>query len=325
MLTQPSKVFLPISGLAFLFGLVYVIATRDEAGLTLMLTLSGVSAFAGVVLAGARQNEFAPVVPADAPPPEWRPVAPIRPVGGAGWGVAGALAAGLVVVGLVAPTLVALAGIVLGAATVVGWMASVSSERTGRRANLLPLGIPVVGMFTIFALMFFMSRVLLAVPSKEASTAIAMLVAVAILIGASIVALRPALSSKALIAILAVSGLLLTAGGVVAAVVGERETEHHGAAHEPVEVVAKNIQFLEKELHFKTGLPAEMHFENDDAVPHNVAIYTDESARQDIFVGEVIIGPNKSVDYKFTPPPPGTYFFRCDIHPAMAGPVKVDP
>ena len=325
MLTEPSKVFLPISALAFLFGLAYVMATGDEAGLTLMLTLSGVSAFAGVVLAGARENEFAPVVSPEAAPPEWRPVAPIRPVGGAGWGVVGALAAGLAVVGLVAPTLVALAGIVLGAATVVGWMASVSSERTGRRANLLPLGIPAVGLFSIFALMFFMSRVLLAVPSKEASTAIAMLVAVAILIAASIVALRPAMSSRALVAILAVSGVLLTGGGLVAAVAGERETEHHGPAHEPVEVVAKNIQFAEKELTFTAEQPVEMHFENDDAVPHNVAIYTDESARRDIFVGEVIIGPNKSVEYDFTAPPPGTYFFRCDIHPAMAGPVHVAP
>jgi plastocyanin len=324
MLTESSKIFLPITALAVVFAFIYVIATGDEFGFTILITLGTSAAFAGVVLAGARQNEFAPAVAPDAPPPQMRPVVPMRPVRGGGWPIAGALAAGLVVVGLVTPTIVAVAGMVVGAAAIVGWMASVTSARTGRQANLLPIGIPVVGLFTIFSLMFFMSRVLLAVP-EAASTGIALVVAVVILVAASAVAFRPGMSSKAIIGVLTVFCLLFVAGGLVAAFIGEREIEEHGAHAEPIDMTAKGIAFLEKDIHLKANSPAEIHFENDDPAPHNVAIYTDDTAKQDIFVGEVIIGPNESVDYDFEAPAPGTYFFRCDIHPNMAGNVDVAP
>jgi plastocyanin len=39
-----------------------------------------------------------------------------------------------------------------------------------------------------------------------------------------------------------------------------------------------------------------------------------------IFVGQIITGPSATIDYKFTAPiTPGTYFFRCDVHPSMNG------
>lgn len=323
MLTESSKVLFPISAVAFVMGIAYAFATGDPAGITLFLTLGFVAAFGGTALAGARQNELAPVVEADAPPPRMRPVAPVRPIGGAGWPVAGALAAGLLVVGLVAPAIVAVAGMVLAGVTVVGWMASVSSDRTGRSTNLMPVGIPVVGLFAIFALMFFMSRILLAVP-ESASTAIALLVAVVILGAASVLAVRPAMSSKAIMTVLVVGGVVMMAGGIIAGLIGEREIGHEGAAHAgPVDMVAKNIQFEEKEITLQAGGPAEIRFVNDDAAPHNVAIYTAPDANEDIFVGGVILGPNKSINYEFTAPPAGSYYFRCDIHPNMQGTVSV--
>ena len=55
-----------------------------------------------------------------------------------------------------------------------------SADTTGRQINLLPIGIPVLGLFCIASLMFFMSRILLAVP-EQASTFIALAVAVIIL------------------------------------------------------------------------------------------------------------------------------------------------
>jgi len=63
-----------------------------------------------------------------------------------------------------------------------------------------------------------------------------------------------------------------------------------------------------------------MNFENrDDGIPHNVAVYTDSSASRVIFRGEIITGPAE-VTYTFTAPEePGTYFFRCDVHPSMNG------
>ncbi|MFH0768224.1 MAG: cupredoxin domain-containing protein [Chloroflexota bacterium] len=60
-------------------------------------------------------------------------------------------------------------------------------------------------------------------------------------------------------------------------------------------------------------------FDNKDSVPHNVAIYTDSSATNLIFRGDIFSGP-KVMNYEFTTPAtPGTYFFRCDVHPFMMG------
>ncbi len=56
-------------------------------------------------------------------------------------------------------------------------------------------------------------------------------------------------------------------------------------------------------------------FENKDTVPHNLAVYTDETATTICFVGETITGP-KTITYNFiAPKEPGVYFFRCDTHP----------
>lgn len=53
---------------------------------------------------------------------------------------------------------------------------------------------------------------------------------------------------------------------------------------------------------------------------HNIAIYEDSAATKSIMVGEFIPG-GQTATYQFTAPStPGTYFFRCDIHPfAMHG------
>jgi plastocyanin len=67
-------------------------------------------------------------------------------------------------------------------------------------------------------------------------------------------------------------------------------------------------------------------FNNKESIPHNVAIYTDSSAQTVIFRGDVITGP-KTITYEFVAPTaPGTYFFRCDIHPSsMNGSFIVAP
>jgi plastocyanin len=57
-----------------------------------------------------------------------------------------------------------------------------------------------------------------------------------------------------------------------------------------------------------------VHTNNDGRTPHNVAFYTDRSARDLIFRGELFTG-NRTVEETFTSPGPGEYFFRCDAHP----------
>ncbi len=64
------------------------------------------------------------------------------------------------------------------------------------------------------------------------------------------------------------------------------------------------------------GANVTVNFNNmDSGIPHNFAVYTNSSATEKIFVGEIITGP-VTTTYNFTAPEkPGTYFFRCDVHP----------
>jgi plastocyanin len=55
----------------------------------------------------------------------------------------------------------------------------------------------------------------------------------------------------------------------------------------------------------------------DSGIPHNFAVYNNQSATTVIFRGDVVTGPGTKT-YTFTAPAtPGTYFFRCDVHPTQ--------
>jgi plastocyanin len=56
----------------------------------------------------------------------------------------------------------------------------------------------------------------------------------------------------------------------------------------------------------------------DRGIPHNVAIYEDDTAGKMLFKGELIDGPGKTT-YSVPALPDGTFFFRCDPHPEMNG------
>lgn len=91
-----------------------------------------------------------------------------------------------------------------------------------------------------------------------------------------------------------------------------------------VTVVAQGVAFDTDEIEVTAGATLELEFTNEDAVPHNVAVYETEAATGPLFVGEIITGPSRTTTYEFdAPPEPGTYFFRCDIHPTtMVGDFK---
>ena len=92
-----------------------------------------------------------------------------------------------------------------------------------------------------------------------------------------------------------------------------------------VQVVAKNVQFDTDTLTAPSGQPFTIVFQNDDpGVQHNVAIYTDSSLGTSLFFGKLIFGP-KTTNYAVPALQPGTYFFRCDVHPPMNGTFIVQP
>lgn len=84
-----------------------------------------------------------------------------------------------------------------------------------------------------------------------------------------------------------------------------------------LQITAANVAFDTDQL----NIPADggdLVFVNDDTVVHNVAIYEDDSASTDIFVGQNIPGGQETT-YQIPGHEPGDYYFQCDLHPTMNG------
>jgi len=85
-----------------------------------------------------------------------------------------------------------------------------------------------------------------------------------------------------------------------------------------------------RELTFQAGGPTVMYFQNNQIdESHNFSIYANPAATTPLFQGPIIPGPETGevesprAVYRFTSPGPGTYYFRCDVHPTMNGIVRV--
>lgn len=213
-------------------------------------------------------------------------------------------------------------------------------NREARDRLLLPLLIPVGGIAVILLLALGFSRILLGVP-KVAAPYVALAVAITVVLVSARIAALPRIRMSDLAAALGVSvGVAMLAAGLVAVSVGpapERAGDGEAAAPAPtapsplptapgapcqpsgseLRVVAEGIAFDQGCLAAPAGKPFTIEFQNDDAgIPHNVAIYTDPSATTSLFVGEIFPGPDGRT-YQVPPLDPGTYFFRCDVHPTQ--------
>jgi plastocyanin len=82
------------------------------------------------------------------------------------------------------------------------------------------------------------------------------------------------------------------------------------------EVRASGTAFVPTDLSLPGRGNVTIHFVNEDAVQHNVAIFEGQDATGElVFRGDLIAGPAE-IDYTFEAPPAGTYYFHCDVHPA---------
>ena len=79
---------------------------------------------------------------------------------------------------------------------------------------------------------------------------------------------------------------------------------------------ARDVSYNTATVTVPAGALVTITFTNNDIVTHNFAVYESAAAANVIFRGE-IIRPG-TVDYRFNAPSqPGTYFFRCDVHPTF--------
>ncbi len=79
---------------------------------------------------------------------------------------------------------------------------------------------------------------------------------------------------------------------------------------------ARNVSYNKATVTVPAGALVTITFVNDDIVTHNFAVYETAAAANFIFRG-AIIRPG-TIDYRFNAPSePGTYYFRCDVHPTF--------
>ena len=85
-----------------------------------------------------------------------------------------------------------------------------------------------------------------------------------------------------------------------------------------VQIAALNIAYDKAELTVPAGEGFRIEFDNQEAVPHNVAIHEGSPTGPEIFRGEIITGPLQ-ITYEVPALEAGTYGFICTVHPSMTG------
>ena len=201
----------------------------------------------------------------------------------------------------------------------------------------LVFAIPLGAIVFIGLLAFGFAQVLLALESKEAATAIAMVMAANVLAACAFVALRPRMQRGSIIELAAVAlypvviGIALAQTGILAE---EHSTHIPEEAPAPApapagaeELVAQDIAWTTDTLTFKAGEPTELPIDNQDTTVHNMSIYEDEAAAQSqsdpLFKGEDVEA-GASTTYQIDPLKNGTYTFICDYHINMIGELEVE-
>jgi plastocyanin len=192
------------------------------------------------------------------------------------------------------------------------------NDKTMRERVLLPVLIPIGALAFVGFMALLVASIYLRVP-KNVATAIALMVAFNLLVVFAVMALKPNLGKSLLVAMAGVALVPILLGAVAAAgVVSFPGEEHEEAAAPAAEIAASNLAFDKTELKVPADKEFEIHFNNQDSQPHNVAILDPQGAPK--FRGTVVTGP-KETDYKVEPIPAGDYKFQCDVHPNMSGTV----
>jgi hypothetical protein len=207
-------------------------AVGDHIGYTVLLVtglLAGAMALMLVAFRDAGATAAAELLGVDTVPVQ-------RPVGPSYWPLVSAFGAGTTMIGLVVSSAVFVTGLVILAVVAVEWTMQAWADRaTGdpevnrelRDRIMSPIELPVGAALAIIAVPLAASRLFLT-SSKFGAVWVATGIAAVIFIAAVVIALRPRLSRNVVAGLVVVGGLALIAGGVIAAVVGQRDFHHLG-------------------------------------------------------------------------------------------------
>ena len=231
MITIGGRLWFAIAAYGVVAAAVYFLATGGEDGgaVTLLFIAAGALVLGGTSVA-TRDND---VAASD----EKEPVV-VRSTLPAPWPAVAALGAGVTIVGWSVGGILLYVGFGILGVALLEWMVQGWAERSTadpaynkalRDRIMFPIEVPVLGFAGLGLVIITFSRVLLALPNKDASTIVAIGVATLITVTAFVVASKPRISSAALSWVLAIAAVALLAGGIIGGVSGERKTEEHHA------------------------------------------------------------------------------------------------
>lgn len=203
------------------------------------------------------------------------------------------------------------------------------SQTPHRQSLLLPILIPLGALAVIGAVLFGLSRILLGI-SHNAATVTTSVVAVAIMVVASVVAGQRRVGPSAIGSMLGVvTGVALMTGSLAFLIVGPQKEEVEAAAVTLVAGPKASTEgFEQTNLTFPADAPVDLELDNEEqGVGHNVDIFQQDPAdnpdQTPLFDGALITGP-ATTTYKVTPLSEGSYFFYCKVHPStMTGTIEV--
>jgi plastocyanin len=79
---------------------------------------------------------------------------------------------------------------------------------------------------------------------------------------------------------------------------------------------ADNLKFSAPCMVANAGEAFMIAFTNEEAQPHNVALYQDSSKANEIMRGEIISTQGDSLEYSVEALDEGEYYFDCTVHPS---------
>jgi plastocyanin len=82
-------------------------------------------------------------------------------------------------------------------------------------------------------------------------------------------------------------------------------------------IVAQNNVYSPGTLTVKADKAFSLTLDNKDGTPHNIAIYKDSSAAEQVSIGEIVTSTTATQQVPALAK--GQYFFRCDVHHEMTG------
>jgi len=114
--------------------------------------------------------------------------------------------------------------------TVRTWSEQATGDPVENRAIrdkfMYPIEIPVGATLGVGLIVLSMSQILLAVP-KVGAVFVVIGLAIAVFVGAIVLANRPELKRSVLVGALLLGGVVIIGGGIAAGIAGQRESEHH--------------------------------------------------------------------------------------------------